>query len=173
MKATEKTCFLPVHPKYKSLKPEILSVSYNFRELWLESNTATALTLGGAGEEGGLHRLEAMLRKEQLGWQEKVFSRTILPFGAASYSFCDEREPRNSSGICTDYFCMALFPAQETLVRGILPPVQEELSPGHTAHRPPSSLLPEEREPPHFALRGTPEKNHKLKHRLPSTLSAQ
>lgn len=114
-----------------------------------------------------------MLRKEQLGWQEKVCSRTILRFGAASYSLCDEREPRNSSGIFTDYFCVALFPAQETLVWGILPPVQEELSPGHAAQRPPSPLLPEEREPLHFALRGTPEKNHKLKHRLPSTLSAQ
>lgn len=105
--------------------------------------------------------------------REKVFSRTILHFGAASCSLCDEREPRNSSGICTDYFCVAPFPAKETLVRGSLPPVQEKLSPGPAAHGPPPPLLPEEREPPHFALRGTPEKNHKLKHRLPSTLSAQ
>lgn len=109
MEVTEKTrVFLPVHRKCKSLKPEILSVSYNFRELRLENSTANVLTLGGDARErgeGGLTQVAVNAKEETTRRaQEKVFSRTTLHFGAASYSLCDEQD--NPSGISIDYFCM-------------------------------------------------------------------
>lgn len=116
MNVTEKTrVFLPVHPKCKSLKPEILSVSYNFRELRLENSTANVLTHAGYARElgeGGLTQVAVDAKEETTGRaQEKVFSRTILHFGAASYSLCDEQE--NASGISIDYFCVYLNSQQQ------------------------------------------------------------
>lgn len=89
------------------MKSEILSVSYNFREPRLENSTANVLTLAGDAREpgeGGLTTAAVDAKEETTGRApEKVFSRTILHFGAASYPLCDERE--NSSGISIDYFC--------------------------------------------------------------------
>lgn len=89
------------------MKPEILSVGYNFRELKLENSTANVLTLAGDARElgeGGLTQVAVDAKEEPTGRApEKVFSRTILHFGAASYSLCDEQE--SSGGISIDYFC--------------------------------------------------------------------
>lgn len=92
MNTTEKICiFLPVHPKCKSLNEEILSLSYNFRELRLESRTCWPL--GDARElaEGGLTQVAVDAKEETTGRAQEVFSRTVLHFGAASYSVISKR----------------------------------------------------------------------------------
>lgn len=100
--------FLPVHPKCKSLKPEILSVSYNFRDLrGLKAAVQMSWPLGGDTREcgeGGLAQVAVDAKEETTGRASGFFSRIILPFEAGSYSLCDAQE--NSSGISTDYFCI-------------------------------------------------------------------
>lgn len=87
MNVTGKThVFLPVHPKCKSLEPEVLSVRSNFRELCLDSSTTSGLTPGGDARglgEGGLAQIAGDV-KEQRRAPEKVFSRIILHSEAAS-----------------------------------------------------------------------------------------
>lgn len=120
--------FLPVHPKCKSLKPEVLSVRSSFRELSLESSTTSALTPGGDARElgeGGLTQIAGDV-KEQRRAPEKVFSRIILHFEAASYSVCDEQE--TSSEISINYLCIEPSCQQQRRhLPGGLPTMQEKL----------------------------------------------
>lgn len=111
---------------------------------------------------GGLAQVTSMQR-------EKVFSRRVLHFGAA----CDKCEPReNSSGISTNYFCMAPFPAKQTFLGAVC--LQHRTScPLSGLQILPLSCAAGKEGKPSFALHSTPENNHKPKHRLPSTLSAQ
>lgn len=154
MNVTEKKrVFLPVHPKCKSLKPEILSVSYNFRELRLENSTANVLTLGGMLgnlEKGGLHRLQSMQRKKQLGGHKRRFFQG---------QFCILEQPltrsvtskRTQVGFLLTTSAYSSIPSSKgDTWPGDLPTTQERLFPGHFANHLPSPPLLEERELPIF-----------------------
>lgn len=154
MNVTEKTrIFLPVHPKCKSLKPEILSVSYNFRGLRLENSTANVLTRAGYARElgeGGLHRLQSMQRKRQPGGHKRRFFQG---------QFCILEQPlthsvmskRTQVGFLSTTSAYASIPSSEgDTWPGVLPATQEKLFPGHFANHLPFPPLLEERELPIF-----------------------
>lgn len=140
---------------------EILSVRYNFRELWLENSTTSALTPGGDARElgeAGLTQIAGDVKEQTGRAPGKVFSRIILHFEAASYSVCDEQE--NSSDISISYLCTEPSCQQQRRhLPGDLPTMQEKLFLGVN-----TSLSPccgKREEIPHifFSLCDTPETN--------------